>query len=92
MGMLKSLRRRKWKAAVNSEFRKRHGIDLRTVSEVIGPTTMQDLLNDEYELAPENPVAGAENVAQMLDHVYRVKISSLAMRDFALEIRCPVLF
>jgi hypothetical protein len=92
MGVFKSLRRRKWKAAVNGEFRKRHGVDLRTVSEVIGPTTMQYLLNDEYELAPKNPVAGAENVTQMLDHVYRVNIASLATRDFALQIRRPVLF
>jgi hypothetical protein len=53
---------------------------------------MQFLLNDEYELAPKNPVVGARNVAQMLDHVYRVDIASLAMRDFALEIRRPVLF
>jgi hypothetical protein len=92
MGVFKSLHRRKWKAAVNGEFRKRHGVDLRTVGEVIGPTTMQFLLNDEYELAPKNPVVGARNVAQMLDHVYRVDIASLAMRDFALEIRRPVLF
>ncbi len=85
MGVLKSLHRRKWKAAVNGEFRKRHGVDLRTVGDVIGPTTLQYLLNDEYELAPQNPVVGAQNVVQMLDHAYRVNVASLAARDLALR-------
>jgi hypothetical protein len=86
MGVFKSLHRRKWKAAVNGEFRKRHGVDLRTVGEMIGPTAMQYLLDDEYELAPQNPVLGARNVAQMLDHVYRVDVAALAMRERALAI------
>jgi hypothetical protein len=70
--------------AVNGEFRRRHGVDLRTVGEMIGSTTLRHLLNDEYELAPRNPVVGVQNVAQMLAHVYRVDIASLAVRDFAL--------
>ena len=82
--MFKSLHRRKWKAAVNREFRRRHGVDLRTVGEMTGSKTLRHLLNDEYELVPQNPVVGAWNVAQMLAHVYRVDIASLAMRDFAL--------
>src|SRR5712671_418327 len=82
--MLKSLRRRKWRIAVNGEFRRRHGVDLRTVGEMIGSTTLRHLLNDEYELAPQNTAVGVQNVAQMLAHVYRVDIASLAMRDFAL--------
>jgi hypothetical protein len=86
MGVFRSLHRRKWKAAVNGEFRKRHGVDLRTVGEMIGPTAMQYLLDDEYELAPQNPVLGARNVAQMLDHVYRVDVAALAMRERALAI------
>jgi hypothetical protein len=86
MGVFKSLHRRKWKAAVNGEFRKRYGVDLRTVGEVIGPTAMQYLLDDEYDLAPQNPVLGARNVAQMLDHVYRVDVAALAMRERALAI------
>jgi hypothetical protein len=59
-------------------------VDLRTVGEMIGSTTLRHLLNDEYELAPQNPVVGVQNVTQMLAHVYRVDIASLAMRDFAL--------
>jgi hypothetical protein len=86
MGVLKVLHRRKWKSAVNGEFRRRHGVDLRTVADVIGPTTLQYLLNDEYELAPQNPLVGAHNVTQMLDLAYRVDIASLAARDRALTI------
>jgi hypothetical protein len=82
--MLKSLRRRKWRIAVNGEFRRRLGVDLRTVGEIIGATTLRHLLNDEYELAPQSPVVGTRNVAQMLAHVYRVDIGALATRDFAL--------
>ena len=84
MGVLKSLRRRKWRMAVNGEFRRHYGVDLRTVGEIIGSTTLRHLLDDEYELAPQNPVVGVRNVAQMLAHVYRVDIGSLAMRDVAL--------
>jgi hypothetical protein len=70
--------------AVNGEFRRRHGVDLRTVGEMIGSATLRHLLNDEYELAPQTPAVGVRNVTQMLAHVYRVDIASLAMRDFAL--------
>jgi len=83
--MFKSLRRRKWKAAVNGEFRRWHGVDLRTIGETIGPATMRNLLNDEYELAPRNPALGARNVTQMLAHVYRVDLEALAIRDSALS-------
>ena len=86
MGAFKSFRRRKWKAAVNGEFRKRHGVDLRTVGELVGRTTLHDLLNDEYELVPQNPVVAAENFAQMLDRVYRLDVTSLAPRDSALQV------
>jgi hypothetical protein len=84
VGVLKALRRRKWRLAVNGEFRRRHGVDLRTIGEMIGSTTLRHLLNDEYELAPHSPVVGARNVAQMLGHVYRVDIGVLATREFAL--------
>lgn len=84
MGVFKSLHRRKWRTAVNREFRRRHRVDLRTVGEMIGATTLRRLLDDEYELAPQNPLLGARNVTQMLAHVYRVDIGSLATRDFAL--------
>jgi len=82
--VLKSFRRRQWKTAVNREFRRWHGVDLRTIGETIGARTLRHLLNDEYELAPRSPAVGARNVTQMLAHVYRVDIASLAMRDFAL--------
>ena len=82
--MFKSLQRRKWRTAVNREFRRWHGVDLRTIGAIIGSTTMRNLLNDEYELAPRNPALGAENVTQMLAHVYRVDIAALAVHDLAL--------
>ena len=83
--MFKSLRRRQWRAAVNREFRRWHSVDLRTVGEIIGAATLRRLLDDEYELAPRNPPLGATNVTQMLAHVYRVDIASLAPRDTALR-------
>ncbi len=89
VGVLKSLRRRRWRTAVNREFRRRHGVDLRTVGEMISQTTLRHLLNDEYELAPQSPVVGARNVAQMLAHVYRVDIGALATRDLALTMAPP---
>jgi hypothetical protein len=82
--MFKSLQRRKWRTAVNREFRRWHGVDLRTIGEIIGATTLRNLLNDEYELAPRNAAIGAQNVTQMLAHVYRVDIASLAVHDLAL--------
>ena len=81
--MFKSLRRRRWRNTVNVEFQRRYGVDLRTVGEMIGPTTLRYLLNDEYELTLDNPAVGAEDVAQMLVSVYRVDIASLGMRDLA---------
>src|SRR5690349_3034246 len=86
MGALKSLRRRKWKAAVNGEFRRRLGVDLRTVGELVGPTTLHDLLNDEYELVPHNPIVGAEDLMDVLDRVYRVDVTLLAPRESALQV------
>ena len=83
MGVFKSLRRRRWRNDVNVEFRGRYGVDLRTVGEVIGPTTLRNLLNDEYELSLNDPAVGARDVAQMLVSVYRVDIASLGMRDLA---------
>jgi hypothetical protein len=79
------LHRRKWRNAVNREFRKRHGVDLRTVGEAIGPTTLQHLLNDEYVLAADSAAVGAWNVTQMLARVYRVDIASLGVRDLSLS-------
>jgi hypothetical protein len=38
--MFKSLQRRRWRTAVNREFRRRHRVDLRTVGEIIGATTL----------------------------------------------------
>jgi len=83
--MFKSLQRRRWRTALNREFRRWHGVDLRTIGEIIGATTLRNLLNDEYELAPRNAAIGAQNVTQMLAHVYRVDIASLAMHDLALS-------
>jgi|SRR5262249_2875613 len=82
--MFNAVRRRKWKMAVHRAFHRQHGVDLRTVGEMIGSRTLRHLLNDEYELAPQDPVLGADNLAQMLAHVYRIDIAAMAMRDFAL--------
>ncbi len=89
MRLFKALHRRRWKQVVNGEFRRRHGVDLRTVGELLGPTTLHGLLNDEYELAPQNPTVGAQNLTHMLAHVFRVDIASLEARDSALAIAPP---
>src|SRR5262249_19080167 len=84
VAMFNAVRRRKWKMAVNRAFRRQYGVDLRTVGGMIGSRTLRHRLNDEYELVPQDPVLGAENVAQMLAHVYRVDVAAMATRDFAL--------
>jgi hypothetical protein len=82
----KAFHRRRWKRVVNGEFRRLHGVDLRTVGEIVGPTTLHDLLNDEYELAAHDPARGAQNVTHMLARVFRVDIAALETRDVALAI------
>jgi hypothetical protein len=79
--VFKSLQRFKWKTAVGREFLRCYGVDLRSVGEIIGSTTLRRLLDDEYELAPNNPALGVRNVTEMLAHVHRVKIAPLAPRE-----------
>jgi hypothetical protein len=86
MDVFKLVQRRKWKIAVAAEFRKQHGIDLRSVADAIGRTTLDDLLNDEYGLEARNPVAGARNLTYTLIQVFRLDLASLAPRDVALQI------
>jgi hypothetical protein len=86
MGMFKLVERRKWKNAVASEFRRQHGVDLRTVADVIGRTTLDALLNDEYALDPRNAAAGARSLTHVLAQIFRLDPASLAVRNVALKI------
>ena len=52
MGLFKAMHRRTWKNTVRVEFQKQHGVDLPAVAVVIGPATLDDLLNDQYECCP----------------------------------------
>ncbi len=81
MGLLKAMHRRTWKNAVNSEFRKLHGFDLRSVADVIGPATLDDLLNEQYEAAPSSPVLGAANIFRVFSKSFGLNMGLLAMRS-----------
>ena len=67
MGLFSALHRRTWKSAVVTEFHKLHGINLRAIGDQIGPGTLDDLLNVQYEFARNDPKLGAESVTRVLE-------------------------
>ena len=81
MGLLKAFHRRSWKSAVDDKFFDRHGVHLRTVSELIGPATLDDLLNDEYERAGSSPAAAAANLTKVFNRSFGINIPLVAMRS-----------
>lgn len=62
-----------------NEFHKLHGLNLRVIGEKIGPGTLDDLLNVQYEYASHSPSLGAENVTRVLDESFGINIHALAM-------------
>ncbi len=80
MGLLKAVHRRNWKSAVGSELHKQHGVDLGMLAQAIGPATLDDLLNEQYEAAPRDPRTGAKNVTRVLAHSFGINLPLLAMR------------
>jgi hypothetical protein len=81
MGLFKAMYRRTWKKAVSSEFHKRHGVDLQALADVIGPATLDELLNDQYECAPRSPAVAASNVARVLSQSFGINVPLFAMRS-----------
>ena len=79
MGLFGALHRRTWKGAVVNEFHKLHGLNLRVIGEQIGPGTLDDLLNLQYEYAANDPKLGAENVTRVLDESFGINVVALAM-------------
>jgi hypothetical protein len=79
MGLFASLHRKTWKSAVVNEFHKLHGLNLRVIGEQIGPGTLDDLLNLQYEYAANDPKLGAENVTRVLEESFNIPVSNLAM-------------
>jgi hypothetical protein len=80
MGLFTAIHRRTWKSAVVNEFHKQHGLNLRVIGEEIGPGTLDDLLNVQYEYASNDPKLGAENVARVLEESFGINVAALAMR------------
>jgi hypothetical protein len=80
MGLLKAMHRRTWKIAVGDEFLRQHGIPFRTLANIIGPATLDDLLNDRYEDAPGTPAVAAADLARVLTRSCGINIPLLAMR------------
>src|ERR1041385_6769882 len=81
MGLLKAMHRRTWKNAVGNEFFNQHGVSFRTLADIVGPATLDDLLNDEYECNSRSPWGGAANLARVLHQSFGINISLLAMRS-----------
>ncbi len=75
MGIIKAIRRRSWKKVVVSEFDFIHAVPLAAITQKIGRTTINDILNGEYELAVENPQRGALNVARALQEKFGLELS-----------------
>ena len=81
MGLLKAMHRRTWKNAVSDEFFNQHGIRFRTLADIIGRATLDDLLNDEYECVPRSPAVAAANLARVLNRSFGINLPLLAMRS-----------
>ncbi len=81
MGLLKAMHRRTWKNAVSREFGNLHDLDLRVIADVIGPATLDDLLNEQYEAAPRNAALGAANITRVLCNSFGLNLGLLAMRS-----------
>ena len=81
MGVFKAVRRRTWKSAVNTEFHSKHGVDLKTLADVIGPATLDDLLNDQYEVNPHSPTVSVQNVTRILGQSFGLNIRLLSMHS-----------
>ena len=81
MGLLKAFHRRSWKSAVDDEFFDRHGVHLRTVSELIGPAPLDDLLNEEYEHAASSPAVAAANLTRVFNRSFGINVPLVAMRS-----------
>src|SRR5689334_10675014 len=81
MGLLKAIQRRSWKSAVNGEFFGRHGMHLRTVADLIGPATLDDLLNAEYERAASSPAVATANLTKVFSRSFGINIPLVAMRS-----------
>ena len=80
MGLLKTMRRRTWKNAVGTEFLRQHGVSFRSLADIIGPATLDDLLNDQYEDGPGTPAVAAAHLARVLNRGFGINIPLLAMR------------
>lgn len=63
-----------------TEFHQLHGINLRAIGDQIGPGTLDDILNVQYEFARNDPKLGAESVTRVLDESFGVNVAALAMQ------------
>jgi hypothetical protein len=81
VGLLKAMQRRAWKNAVSRQFRMLHELDLRIIADVIGPATLDDLLNEQYEAVPRNPALGAANISTVLCKSFGLNLGLLTLRS-----------
>jgi len=56
-----------------------HGINLRAIGDQIGPGTLDDLLNFQYEHASNNPKLGADNVTRVLEESFGINPARIGM-------------
>jgi hypothetical protein len=82
MGLLKAMHRRNWKSTVSGEFFKQHGVHLPSLADLIGPATLDDLLNEEYErVARSSPAIAVANLTRVLTRSFGINIPLVAMRS-----------
>jgi hypothetical protein len=82
--VFRAIKRRLWKGAVIIEFHKIHGLNLEAFGDTVGPGTLDDILNAQYEEAPFNPTLGAKNVTEVLEQSFKVDVTGIAWRERAL--------
>lgn len=76
MGLLRAIKRIRWKKEVLAEFYDAHAIDLKTIQ--LGKIKLNDILNAEYENSPRNPARGAINITRLLNEEFGISVAELA--------------
>ena len=80
MGLFDRLLRRMWKRAVAIEVQKKHGMNLRTVGEIIGAARLDEILNEQFEVTKGKPAAGVLNVEKALFKLHGIDLQAMAMK------------
>lgn len=77
--MFKRIHRWLFKSSVVTEFFKLHGLNLRVIGDIIGPGTLDDLLNAQYVDCQGNQFLAAYAVTEVLETSFHIDIRKLKL-------------